>query len=144
MHIIKTKEVEVIKMESQIVKETKICNKCGKEITPTYSDNFINFFQRFGYESNFDGETWDWDICPECLLEWIKTFKYVPDGFFQGEYNILSPEQHQKVFDNWKETDEWEEFKFNTYEELVSMKDILSYNFVNSLIKQYYPDKELI
>lgn len=109
MHIIETKEVEVTKMERQIIKETKICNKCGKEITPTYSENLINFYQHFGYDSHFDGEQWDWDICPDCLLEWIKTFKYVPNGFFQDEYDVLNGIQHQKAFDNWKETGLWKE-----------------------------------
>lgn len=139
-----TKEIEVTRKEQVVIKDMKICNKCGKEVSPTYSEDFISFYESFGYNSHFDGERWEWDVCPECLLEWIRTFKYVPDGFFQDEYCLLNSEQHQKAFEHWKKTDEWEDFKFMTYEEIVSYSENMNIEYVNEMIQKYHPNKPLL
>ena len=140
-----TEEVEITRKEEVVKKRTCICNKCGKEITPTYAEDFIHFYECFGYESHFDGETWEWDVCPECLLEWIKTFKYVPEGFYRDEHCWLNPDQHQKTFEDWKLTGEWEDFKHLTYEEITDYTDgMIGTDYLNKMIQKYHPNKPLL
>jgi hypothetical protein len=50
------------------------CNKCGNEIEdPAYGIN--EFEVSFGYGSSHDGETYSWELCNECVLEFVATFK---------------------------------------------------------------------
>lgn len=75
-----------MKESTQIVYELQgiACNKCGKEVD-LEEDNgleanlFHSFNVLFGYESEYDYETWSFDLCEECLLEFIETFKIKPD-----------------------------------------------------------------
>lgn len=84
---VKKHEVEQGMKVAVIVEEERICNKCGKTISSAECEGYpianamLPFKINFGYGSDFDGETWEWDLCPDCLLEFIKTFKYVPKGF---------------------------------------------------------------
>jgi hypothetical protein len=61
------------------------CNKCGKSADLTEDDFAGNLFHSFKtsfhYGGDFDMETWDFDICEECLLDFVKTFKIAPGGF---------------------------------------------------------------
>ena len=65
------------------------CNKCGtsKELTGDeyerewQSNKFQSMHNSFGYGSSFDNEIWRYDLCEECLVEIVKTFKHLPDGF---------------------------------------------------------------
>lgn len=93
----------------------------------------------FGYPHKFDGQTWHIDLCIDCLLDIIKTFKYVPNGFMQDRYLELQSKQHQKVFDNWKQTNEWEMFKFMPYEEFKELKGYLQDDFYNLMLQKYHP-----
>jgi hypothetical protein len=99
----------------------------------------------FGYESRFDGESWIFDLCDDCLVTVVKSFMHVPDGFkIDNSYNLVK--YHQKVFDEWKETGTWDEFVGYTYEELLELKDnsMLDIDFINSVISNHYPDHKLI
>lgn len=115
--------------EEKIVKENKQilskigCNKCGKSIDvepieKTYADIslFHEFIVSFGLDSDFDMEVWKFDLCESCLLEFVSTFKIMPEWFAnRAKY----PE---KVFLKWKETGEydskvgWTEEEINEYE----------------------------
>ena len=85
MHtIIKRKEVII---KHRIVHEEKTCNKCGKTFTKKdekdlcYDGAIQNIKIDFGYGSDFDGSTWDMDICDECLFEFAKQCRHEPEGF---------------------------------------------------------------
>lgn len=101
------KEVITKKIEYQDTSVT--CNKCGKEEVLTADDyqkewqanEFQSFSCYFGYGSRYDMESWEFDLCEECLTELIKTFKIVPDGFAEDIYIAYHP---QIMFDKWKET----------------------------------------
>lgn len=145
-------EIQVTKMETQIIQESRMCNKCGKEFIKDQNDNWNDFYDAeihgvgfsFGYGSPFDGERWEYDVCEQCMVDYIKTFQYVPEGFKQNEYHLLTPEQHQKVFDNWKETGEWEEFKFATYEDIAKFHGWFGTDYLNILIQKYHPGMPLV
>lgn len=127
------------------------CNKCGKEVKVDHEkvceweDDIKGFSLSFGYESSFDGERWSFDLCEDCLVNIIKEFKYVPDGFKKDQYDNFTQEEHQKIFDYWKETGEWEDLKFKTYEELVGMNDgWVMTGYINEAIRKYHPEKPLL
>jgi hypothetical protein len=62
--------------------DTIICNKCGetlhlnsKDFEPWLIDSFLRVFHEFGYGTSTDGESVSFDLCPNCVEEFIKTFK---------------------------------------------------------------------
>jgi protein-arginine kinase activator protein McsA len=74
-------EVQVI---NNVISST-VCNCCGKEIKPAIYDmnNYvetINIRHSFGYFSKlfYDGEDHDLDVCEDCYMNWIKSFKIAP------------------------------------------------------------------
>lgn len=76
----KMKEITKVVHEDKAI----ICNKCGKEVDLENADDFEeNLFHpfkvSFGYGSKFDLETWYFDLCEDCLLEFVETFKIKPD-----------------------------------------------------------------
>lgn len=138
----KTEKVEQIVEE--VVSETITCNKCGNSVTQEQrgfeSDYYQNINLHFGYGSSFDMETWNFDICEDCLVEFVKTFKHVPSGFRSDEYLVIDDEskEHQKLFENWKETGKWDELKYKTYEELVGLKGIYKEEYIDPLIREKF------
>lgn len=58
----------------------KKCNKCGslfdeKNNGYSWNDLIHHFSISFGYGSfNYDCETWNFDICENCLSELVKSF----------------------------------------------------------------------
>jgi len=59
--------------------EKCICNKCGKEIKSAVGDfndcsDYQHFWFRWGYVSKFDGEVWEFDLCEDCINEFVQTF----------------------------------------------------------------------
>ena len=96
-----------------IIQETVgiICNKCGEVFTPSPSDGVQKFKVTFGEGSRFDSD-WHLDICDNCVSDIVKTFKVVPDGFMsESQFYVssfdLDHDLHQRLFDEWKETGEW-------------------------------------
>jgi hypothetical protein len=59
-----------------------ICNRCGKTETITKKgfeeDQFHDINLIFGYGSNYDGEQLSFTLCEDCVVEYVKTFKYQP------------------------------------------------------------------
>ena len=60
-----------------------LCDKCGKE---GFIDNngmifpyMHNIEFSVGYGSDYDGDTIQFDLCDECLTEFMKSFKHKPD-----------------------------------------------------------------
>lgn len=129
---------------------THTCNNCGKGVniksdtSEEWTDDIKNFHVDFGYESHFDGEKWSFDLCEECLVNLIKQFKHVPDGFKLDGYSDLSQEQHQQLFEDWKVDGTWDELKFKTYEELVEFSQLYNKEYINELIEKYHPGKPLL
>lgn len=59
-----------------------ICNKCGRtEIDPEfkYSIEMHNFKIAFGYYSSNDGVIIDFDLCSDCITEFMESFKVKPE-----------------------------------------------------------------
>lgn len=57
------------------------CNCCGKLFVMSgelYQEDFLQIEKAWGYFSNQDGQDLTMDICEECLMEWIKTFRVQP------------------------------------------------------------------
>lgn len=59
-----------------------ICNRCGKTKAITdlgfEEDQFHAIELIFGYGSNYDDEKWNFNLCEVCIVEYVKTFKYLP------------------------------------------------------------------
>lgn len=76
-----TETVKAVKEET--VTTEIICNKCGKKVNimdDLFSNNKMHDFSvRFGYCSNHDGEIWNFHLCEDCIIKFVKTFKYEPD-----------------------------------------------------------------
>ena len=94
--------------------EGLVCNCCGKLFKPEQSDLVQHFDLHFGYHSKFDNKgNWKGEICENCYVAFIKTFKIVPENFMSDPDYISDYDKdhnlHQELFDNWKETDEWPE-----------------------------------
>lgn len=129
---------------------TITCDKCGKSTVSIKDDyDFVNDLYHnvgfsFGYGSSYDLENWSFDICEDCLVNFIKTFKHVPSGF-QLDTSIAlvkdESDEHQKLFDHWKKTGEWDDLKYKSYEELVELKDIFVEGYIDNLIAERFPDK---
>lgn len=99
----------MIKFEKKLIEKevpvVAVCNKSGKEID--ISDEAGNYIERnklhsfsvhFGYGSDFDMETWKFELDEDELLNFVRTFKVMPTGFTnEAKY----PE---KVFEEWKKT----------------------------------------
>ena len=140
--------VEVTETKEVIVAKLVQCNRCEKKYETITDDEWSNwdsemqsFSCGFGYGSKYDSEKWSFDLCEECLVAIFKEFKIVPEGFRCDEYTDLSAERHQKVFENWKQTGEWEEFKYHTYEELLGYEELFKDDYFRYLIERYHPDK---
>lgn len=130
-------------------KSEVICNKCGKPLSyQDISDENYHFVFDFGYASHHDGEIVGFDLCGNCLDEilngTIKSFEIVPEGWMQNDDLLLDPETHQKVFEHWKETGEWEELMFYTYDKLVELNGYINTDYLNEVIKKFHSDKPLL
>lgn len=60
----------------------RYCNCCGKELAmkgDMFMEEFLQIEKEWGYFSNQDGMNMSADVCENCLMEWVKTFRYKPD-----------------------------------------------------------------
>lgn len=68
------------------------CNKCGitkklKGENPNdtnrefESNMFQEFSISFGYGSKFDSDWWNFDLCEGCLVEIVRSFEHLPEGY---------------------------------------------------------------
>lgn len=139
---------DYVEQESVITKQVETscyCNKCSKLSKRSEMDSsHKNINLEFGYESKHDSEIWNFDLCEECLIEFIKTFNIVPDGFYQDKTYYPLEKNHQKSFEIWKKTNEWESFVDYTYDELVGLQGLFLDTYINELITKYYPDHAIL
>jgi len=100
-----------------IVEETRgiQCNKCGTVFQP-YDEKIKEFNAPLGNSNDVRC-----DLCDDCLLEIIRTFKVVPTGFMSETGYTSSfetdKELHQNLFEEWKLTNEWNCEDENPYKE---------------------------
>lgn len=74
----KYKSVTIEKLDVDKV----ICNCCGKEIKIDKFgeiEDYITIKKSWGYNSNFDGEEHEIDICNDCYQKWIEKFEINPN-----------------------------------------------------------------
>ena len=69
--------------DKKVLKKVEIkrtCNMCGREATDEelLCDAIEPFHIQFGYTSKMDGDIWDFDLCPDCIIEISKLFKISP------------------------------------------------------------------
>ncbi|ALS22126.1 hypothetical protein [Paenibacillus naphthalenovorans] len=122
-----------------------VCNKCGDTYTKNKIKDVTSVNAKFvDYGTMYENQIWNFDMCANCLVEIIKTFKYIPTGFMEDYTEASYIKDKQKVFDNWKVTGEWEPYLGYEYEELIGLFDgwYHTAEFINELIEKYYPDKE--
>lgn len=55
-----------------------ICNKCGKDIKINEYRDFLNITKYWGYNSNYDNEIHQIDICQDCYKKFILSLKIKP------------------------------------------------------------------
>jgi len=63
-----------------------ICNRCGKvddSEQVALASEIETWTHSFGYGSKQDGTTMEFELCDDCVLEIIKTFKYPPQTIHQ-------------------------------------------------------------
>ncbi len=120
---------------------TVVCNKCGNDIPDSVSGGYD---VGFGYGSKHDGERWSFELCEDCLLELISTFKHIPKGFYDNPYIQLSDNERQIVFEEWKKTGEFDELSVFTYDRLMDSVGYLSKDEINSAISKYYPKRPIL
>jgi hypothetical protein len=63
-----------------------VCDCCGKvNVCDDFqvTGDITSFSVIPGYGSMYDSETWELDICDECMVSWIKTFKHKPIGMVE-------------------------------------------------------------
>ena len=76
---------EIKEIEEVIIKELVekvICNGCGKEDDGeyvNYSSSIESFSHSFGFGSNKDTETHEFELCDECYDNFIAGFKIKPN-----------------------------------------------------------------
>lgn len=76
---IDTQEGKVKIYKNKLIDRRKLeyilCNKCGKNIDiKTYKD-YLEIYKTWGYNSNCDNETHEFDVCQDCYDEIIKSLK---------------------------------------------------------------------
>lgn len=80
--MIKRKFKKIIKPVEEIISETAICDKCGETFIKDLNIASPSFYRAelqtieilFGYPSIYDGLLLRFDICTNCLVNFIKTF----------------------------------------------------------------------
>ncbi len=55
-----------------------ICNSCGKNIDIDRYKDFLNIAKFWGYNSNFDNEVHEIEICEDCYINFISNLKIKP------------------------------------------------------------------
>lgn len=83
-------------VEKQVIRqviENIVCNKCGENIKkewtgiePIFVDH-QSFKLLFGWGSKYDGLKMEFDLCDDCMVEIIESFKIKPEEMisFFGE-----------------------------------------------------------
>ena len=68
------KKYKIVRVEVEQA-ESIFCNGCGKSIDLTpYADNHISVEKKWGYGSEWDGETHSFDLCLDCYRKIISQF----------------------------------------------------------------------
>ncbi len=66
-----------------------ICNKCGRNIDIGKYEDFLNINKNWGYNSNFDNETHEIDICTQCYNEFLGDLKIEPKKMKKRKFFCL-------------------------------------------------------
>lgn len=71
---------KVITTEKEVLDKI-YCNKCSREILRNREGYFADHLfveKKWGYGSVIDGEEHSFDLCEECYIDFIKSFKINP------------------------------------------------------------------
>ncbi len=72
MKIYQTKKIERRKIKYVI------CNSCGKNIDIDRYKDFLNIVKVWGYNSNYDNEVHEIEICEDCYKVFVSKLKIKP------------------------------------------------------------------
>lgn len=56
------------------------CNKCGSDTSYTGHGLFHKIDLYFPFGSKLYGKDWTFDLCDDCSVELVNTFKYEPEN----------------------------------------------------------------
>ncbi|MCI8514180.1 MAG: hypothetical protein HFI93_06070 [Lachnospiraceae bacterium] len=72
-----------IEKEKQVLFHEIRCNRCGKKLPLTPGgvpqEDFVEVDKLWGYYSGQDGVRIRFDLCENCVNEWIQTFEIPPE-----------------------------------------------------------------
>jgi len=128
-----TKSVEVIRTEQIVV--GKLCNKCG------------NVFEIFDESIQpINTNQGKYEICNDCELKFIRTFKHVPENFMnESGYVpafITDHDLHQSLFEEWQRSGEWN-YDDNPYKnDCENYDDCLEEDEVYEKYEEFYDAEE--
>lgn len=74
------KHYKTIQIQKQ-VPDHIICNCCGQKIRITGQQpypEYVSIRKEWGYNSPYDGEVHEIDLCQDCYQKWIRTFRFSP------------------------------------------------------------------
>ena len=118
--------------EEELVVVSKLaglqCNGCGNIFNPDHEDMTQRFDDlRFSYRSKYSNQKpFSFELCESCLLKIVRGFEIVPENFMSDASQISTcdndHELHQKTFDKWKVTNEWEYDNENYWEDYFESK----------------------
>jgi len=139
MIITERKEITII--EHSVV--GVICNCCGEPVEQEKINSIQQLNFSFGYDSLFDNNNpWKAEMCENCLIKFIKTFKIVPENFMIDKSYISKYDNnhdlHQKAFIVWKETNEWDYGEEDPYNNFYD-EDFLEYEEVSDALEVRKP-----
>lgn len=82
---------EKIEQEVEVI-EMICCNKCGKKYeNKNWVGNLHEFHIDFAtYFSKFNADKWNFDLCEDCIVDIVRTFKFTPEGFYQYDTRTMS------------------------------------------------------
>lgn len=96
MKIVEKKTTPVTAFQEEVISETVVCNLCGREFRNplnknsfegyTWDSQLHSFAITFPFYSKFDNDTWEFDVCEDCLHEWVKNFWILPKGYPKEGY----------------------------------------------------------
>ncbi|ALS22097.1 hypothetical protein [Paenibacillus naphthalenovorans] len=97
-------EILATKIDQKL--KSVVCNKCGKTSEVTWNEHDHEYWGHedmhhvdvtFEEEDNkYRSKCWLFDLCDECLVGFVKTFKHAPD-WFRGNYGHST----QRIFEEW-------------------------------------------
>jgi len=70
-----------------------MCDKCANFTDLDYANSVQHIEISFGYGSRYDGETLSFDLCEDCLMEFVNKFKIEPKRTGNEDWDYQEAEE---------------------------------------------------